>query len=148
MRVRAAVITGVLLVGVATNGVVADPASAKDKFCGDFQKFSAVSSGLSGNTDKVGMAKSLAAVASSMKSLEGKTPKAIKADWKQVSSGMTGMSNVLKKLVSTNPKDAKTLTALSAQLTKIGSDPVFSKAGSNITAWGLKNCAINLDKSS
>ncbi len=146
MRLRSILATA-SLTALAVVPLAATPALAKDKFCdplkGAAVKIKAMSAA---NTDPANMGKSLADVAKSMKSIEGKAPSAIKADWSKMANGITKLSDITTKMLDLKAGDvAKKMPALQKELSTITNDKSFTVSGDKVTAWAKKNCGINLD---
>ncbi len=125
----------------------AGPASAKDKFCDPLKTAAAKIKKMGDSaSDPTTMGKSLADVAKTMKSIEGKAPSAIKADWSKMANGITKLSEVTTKMLNLKAADsAKKLPALQKEMSAITDDKTFNVSGDKVTAWAKKNCGINLD---
>ena len=148
MRIRSILVTTTtLLVAVATPLLSPSPASAKDKWCpslkGVATKINKMDTAASDPTATV---KILKDVADSMKSIEGKAPSAIKADWSKMTKGIGSVADLSNKMLNLKASEmAKKLPALQKDMDKITNDKSFSVSGDRVTAWAKKNCGIDLD---
>jgi hypothetical protein len=125
----------------------ATPASAKDQFCEPLKGAAAKIKAMSASGgDPATMGKTLTDVAKTMKSIEGKAPSAIKADWSKMANGITKLAEVTNKMLNMKTAEAaKKLPALQKEMAAITDDKSFSVSGDKVTAWAKKNCGINLD---
>ncbi len=147
MRTRSVLVTTTLLVALAAPVLTASPASAKDKWCTSLKGVAAKISKMNTSaSDPAATVKILKDVADSMKSIEGKAPSAVQADWSKMTKGIGGVADLTNKMVKLKASDvAKKLPALQKDMDKITNDKSFSVSGDRVTAWAKKNCGINLD---
>jgi hypothetical protein len=127
--------------------LMATPASAKDKFCDPLKTAAAKIKGMdAASADPTTMGKALADVSKTMKSIEGKAPSAIKADWSKMATGIGKLSDITTKMLNLKAGEvAKKMPALQKEMATITEDKSFSVSGDKVTAWAKKNCGINLD---
>ena len=118
---------------------------AKDKFCTDLVAIDKLSNSMGGASDPVAAAKQIVDFGGAMKKVEGRVPKAIKADWQKMNDGVAKLGAGLQKLNKLTPAQAaKEGPKLQAEMTKIGDDKSYSTAGDKVSAWAKKNCGIDL----
>ncbi len=146
MRTRSLLLVSTLAIGSLAPLVLAGPASAKDKFCGDVLALDKKMTAMSAAKDPAEIGKSLTDFASSMKKVEGRAPKAISGDWKKMGEGMTKMATTMTKLNKlTVAQMAKESPKIEAEIEKISADKVYTVAGDKVTAWAKKACGIDLN---
>jgi hypothetical protein len=146
MRVRS-LFTTASIAAVSVLTLTAAPATAKDKFCDPLKGAAAKIKAMgSASADPATMGKTLADVAATMKSIEGKAPSAIKADWSKMATGITKLSDITNKMLNLKAADAaKKLPALQKEMATITDDKSFTVSGDKVTVWAKKNCGIDLD---
>lgn len=147
MRIRSALFTTTLLIAVAAPMLNAAPASAAEKWCGSLKSVAAkINKMNTAPSDPKETVKILKDVADSMKSIQGKAPSAIKADWSKMTTGIGSVADLTGKMLNLKASEAaKKLPALQKDMEKITNDKSFSVSGDKVTAWAKKNCGINLD---
>lgn len=147
MRPRSLLATAGIAALVSMPLVGVGSATAKDKFCDPLKTAAAKIKKMGESTsDPAIMGKSLADVAKTMKSIEGKAPSAIKSDWSKMANGITKLSEVTNKMLNIKAADsAKKLPGLQKEMSAITDDKSFGVSGDKVTAWAKKNCGINLD---
>ncbi len=147
MRIRSVLFTTTILVAVAAPVLSPAPASAKEKWCTSLKAVAAKINKMdSAASDPTATVKILKDVADSMKSIEGKAPSAVKADWAKMTKGIATVADLSTKMLNLKASEmAKKLPALQKDMDKITSDKSFSVTGDKVTAWAKKNCGIDLD---
>ena len=146
MRIRSVLFTTTMLVAVAAPVFSPSPASAKEQWCTSLKGVAAKINKMdSAASDPSATVKILKDVAASMKSIEGKAPSAVKADWSKMTKGIAGVSELTNKMLNLKASEvAKKLPALQKDMDKITNDKSFSVSGDKVTAWAQKNCGIKL----
>ena len=147
VRIRSVLLTATMLVAVAAPVLTASPASAKDKWCPSLKAVAAKINKMdTAASDPAATVKILKDVASSMKSIEGKAPSAIKGDWSKMTKGIGSVADLTAKMMNLKASEvAKKLPALQKDMDTITKDKSFSVSGDKVTAWAKKNCGIDLD---
>ena len=145
MRIRVFLATTTILAAALVPVLGVSPASAKDKWCDPLKKVAAKITTMDDrSTDPKLASKVLKDVAVSMKSIEGKAPSAIKAEWSKMAKGLGDVADLSNKMLNVKASEAaKKLPALQKQMSKITDDKTFSVSGDKVTAWAKKNCGID-----
>lgn len=135
-----------MLVAVAAPLFSPSPASAKETWCTSLKGVAAKINKMdTAASDPSATVKILKDVAASMKSIEGKAPSAVKADWSKMTKGIGGVAALTDKMLNLKASEvAKKLPALQKDMDKVTNDKSFSVSGDKVTAWAQKNCGIKL----
>lgn len=136
-----------MLVAFVAPMLSASPASASDKWCASLKDVAAKINKMdtTKTPDPAAQVKILKDVSNAMKSIEGKAPSAIKADWSKMTKGIGAVTEVSSKMMNLKASEvAKKLPALQKDMDKVTNDKSFSVSGDKVTAWAQKNCGIKL----